>query len=171
MNVYRPLAIGWLVWCATCSATALAQRQMEQLGRGLVALHADERSVFVSWRLLGNDPEEVAFNVYRAAGGEAPVKLNAQPIRDATCFVDTEVKLDQPLAYSVGPVIGGQEQAPSRPFTLPANAPVRPYLSIPLRTPRAIRRTTHRLATLMAMASTRSFSTRRRTAETTRRRA
>ncbi len=117
------------------SATALAQRRMESLGRGLVAVHRDDGKVFVSWRLLDTDPREVAFNLYRVAGDAAPEKLNREPIRDATCFVDSQASLSAKLAYFVRPVAIGQEQKPSAQFVLPANALLHPYLSLPLRLP------------------------------------
>src|SRR5688500_1051810 len=59
---------------------AVAQHQMEKLGRGVVAVHQGEGKIFVGWRLLGTDPDAIEFNVYRAAGGSKPVKLNAKPI-------------------------------------------------------------------------------------------
>ena len=64
--------------------TALAQRQMEALGRGVVAIRQDGGKVFVGWRLLGTDPDDIAFNVYRATGGAAPceVEPRAAPKRD-----------------------------------------------------------------------------------------
>jgi rhamnogalacturonan endolyase len=46
-----------------CSAAA--QPLMEKLNRGLVAVHQPDGRVAVSWRLLGNDPEGIAFNLYR----------------------------------------------------------------------------------------------------------
>lgn len=114
---------------------ARAPRQMENLGRGVVALPLDGGKVFVGWRLLGSDPDGVAFNLYRSTGGGAPVKLNREPLTQATHFVDENVNLSQPNAYFVRPVLNGREQAASAPFTLKAHAPVRPYLSIPLQTP------------------------------------
>ena len=47
------------------ASTACAQRQMEALGRGVVAIPQDGGKVFVGWRLLGTDPDDIAFNVYR----------------------------------------------------------------------------------------------------------
>jgi hypothetical protein len=41
---------------------------MEHLGRGLVVVRASETSVYLGWRLLGTDPADIAFNVYRASG-------------------------------------------------------------------------------------------------------
>jgi hypothetical protein len=65
-----------------------AQRQMEHLGRGLVAIHEGEGKVFVGWRLLGTDPDGIAFNLYRSAADGPPVKLNDDPITKGTHFVD-----------------------------------------------------------------------------------
>ena len=111
-----------------------AQRQMENLGRGVVAIHQGGGKVFVSWRLLGTEPEEIAFNVYRASGG-AVTKLNREPIQDATCFTDEGAKLEKPTSYFVRAVLQGKEQAASAPFEFGSNAPAKPYLSIPLKLP------------------------------------
>lgn len=122
---------GALCLCATVSA----QRQMEKLGRGVVAVNQGDGKVFVSWRLLGDDPEKLAFNVYRSLGDGAPVKLNQAPITAATHFVDSSPDLGKTSAYSIRPVLDGAEQPPSQSFTLPANAPPRQYLSVPIQIP------------------------------------
>ena len=41
---------------------ASAQRQMEKLGRGVVALHSATSQAYVGWRLLATDPTDVGFN-------------------------------------------------------------------------------------------------------------
>jgi rhamnogalacturonan endolyase len=107
-------------------------RQMEKLGRGVVAIHQGGGKVFVSWRLLGTDPDNIAFNLYRTAGGGEPVKLNAEPLTKATWYQDAGVDLQRPVAYFVRPALDGREQAASAPFRLAADCPARPYLSIPL---------------------------------------
>jgi rhamnogalacturonan endolyase len=117
------------------SPTAMAQRQMESLGRGLVTVPQGDGRVFASWRLLGADPENVAFNLYRAAGNAAPVRVNKELIREATCFVDSAASPGVKADYFVRAVTDGREGKPSAPFILPANAPTRRYLSIPLRLP------------------------------------
>jgi rhamnogalacturonan endolyase len=110
-------------------------RLMERLGRGLVAVPREDGTVFVSWRLLGDDPEKVAFNLYRSEGGAAAVRLNDRPLRGATCFVDELPNLARATAYSVRPVVGGVERPPSAPFKLRSNAPPdRPYLAVPIQT-------------------------------------
>jgi rhamnogalacturonan endolyase len=114
--------------------SARAQRQMEKLGRGVVAVNQGEGKAFVSWRLLGTEPDSIAFNIYRATGDAQPVKLNRQPLTTATCYQDSGVDFSQPVAYTVRAVLNGQEQPASKAFKFPANAPVRQYLSIPLKT-------------------------------------
>ena len=52
-----------------------AQRQKENLGRGMVAVHQGDGVVYVGWRMLGTDPEDIAFNLYRSTGGGTAVKL------------------------------------------------------------------------------------------------
>ncbi len=113
---------------------ALPLRQMEALGRGVVAIHHAEGKVFVSWRLLGTDPEDIAFNLYRQSGDAVPVKVNAEPLKKATCFADDKADLTKATAYTVRPVVDGKELPASAAFKLPAGAPVRPYLSVPLKT-------------------------------------
>jgi rhamnogalacturonan endolyase len=113
--------------------SASAQRQMEKLGRGVVAINQGEGKVFVSWRLLGTEPDSIGFNVYRASGAARPVKLNDAPLTKATCFQDSGVSFSQPVSYTVRAVLNGQEQPASKAFRFPANAPVRPYISIPLK--------------------------------------
>jgi rhamnogalacturonan endolyase len=115
------------------AASASAQRQMEKLGRGVVAVNQGEGKVFVSWRLLGTEPESIGFNVYRASGAARPVKLNNAPLTMATSFQDTGVLFSQPVSYTVRAVLNGQEQPASKEFKFPANAPARPYISIPLK--------------------------------------
>ena len=114
---------------------AFAQRQMERLGRGVVAVNQGNGKVFVSWRLLGDDPEATAFNLYRATTGAKAAKLNTKPIADVTFFVDEKADLTKAVSYFVRPVIKGREREASKAFTLLADAPVRQYLSIPLQTP------------------------------------
>ena len=111
-----------------------AQRQMEKLGRGMVAINQGGGKVYVGWRMLGTDPDNIAFNLYRTTGGGQAVKLNDQPITQSTNYIDTGVDLSRSNSYFVKPVLDGEQQACAA-FTLGGNAPVQPYISIPLRTP------------------------------------
>src|SRR3546814_20943098 len=82
-----------LRWAVLVLAThyTWAQRAMEPLGRGVVALPNGEGDVFVSWRLLADDPADVGFNVYRVDDGGEATKLNSEPLFGPTCYVDKSV--------------------------------------------------------------------------------
>ena len=69
-----PIAVlvGALVSGLLIPRQAGAQYLMEHLGRGVVAVRASATTVYVGWRLLGPDPAEIAFNVYRSTSGKAP---------------------------------------------------------------------------------------------------
>ena len=130
--------VGRVVTVAMLLGIALpmkGQRRMEKLGRGLVAVHQGERGVFLSWRLLGTDPDGIAFNVYREIASAAPLKLNAEPLTTATCFTDTNADLARKTSYVVRPVRAGVEQAERASFSFPEHAPAQPYLRIPLELP------------------------------------
>lgn len=107
-----------------------APYQMENLGRGVVAMRMDNTNVYVGWRLLGLDSSSLSFNVYRGS-----TKINASPITTSTNIVDSGATLSVANTYTVRPVVGGVEQAASAGYTLPANAPIQQYLSVPLQIP------------------------------------
>jgi rhamnogalacturonan endolyase len=104
--------------------------QMENLGRGVVAVRTGTSTVYVGWRLLGNDPSGIAFNLYRGS-----TKVNSSPLTTSTNLVDSGANLSVANTYTVRPVIGGVEQAPSAGYTLAANAPTQQYLRVPLQQP------------------------------------
>lgn len=127
----------FFLWLLCAAGTATAQRQMENLNRGLVAVKKSSTQVYLSWRLFGNDRADVAFNVYRSANGGAATKLNATPITATTDFTDTPGSTNltnNAYSYHVRPVIGGVEQAPSEIAALPANPDQKQFYTLPLRT-------------------------------------
>ncbi|HEY4788846.1 MAG TPA: autotransporter-associated beta strand repeat-containing protein [Bacteroidales bacterium] len=110
-----------------------AQRRMENLGRGVVAVRTGTSSAFISWRLLGNDPYGIGFNLYRSTAGGTAVKLNSSVLTGGTNFTDNTADLTQDNAYFVKPVLNGTEQAASGSFTLTANQAIEPCVVVPLR--------------------------------------
>ncbi len=112
-----------------------AQRQMEKLGRGVVALRTNSSSVYVGWRMLGTDPDDIGFNLYRMTNGGTAVKVNSSPITNSCNYVDTGATLTVSNYWFVRPVTNGVEWAASSAFLLPSNSPVQQYLSIPLQIP------------------------------------
>ena len=62
----RLLIIIGALWLATAAnAQVTPASQMEKLDRGVVAVPAKSKGVFLSWRLLGTDPKSTRFNIYR----------------------------------------------------------------------------------------------------------
>lgn len=88
----------------TASTVAAADRQSEQLGRGITAVSTGGGKVYLSWRLLESDPPGVAFDVFRGPG--TSVKVNPAPVRDTTDLVDPTPPAGR-VVYTVVPV-GGQ---------------------------------------------------------------
>jgi len=113
----------------------MAQRQMENLDRGVIAIHKPNDSIYIGWRILGTEPDAIAFNIYRQSGNELAVRLNKTPIKESTNFEDGNVDLMADNSYFVRAVLNGVEQGKSKPFTLKAGNPPQQYINIPLRTP------------------------------------
>jgi T5SS/PEP-CTERM-associated repeat protein/autotransporter-associated beta strand protein len=113
---------------------ATGQRQMENLGRGVVAVRTNSDTAYIGWRILGTDPDDIAFNLYRSTDGGAPVQLTTNQTQ-TTDFVDASADLTRTNSYFVRPVLNGVEQAASASYTLPANAPIQQYISIAIQPP------------------------------------
>src|SRR5215212_6331237 len=117
------------------TSEAHAQRQMEKLGRGLIAMVRADGKVYLSWRLLGTDAEKITFNVYRTTAGGAAEKLNENPIVTSTNFIDEKPPLAGGVRYHVRPMIDASEGEPSAPFVIPPSGSARQYIEIPLKIP------------------------------------
>ena len=52
-----------------------AQKQMEDLDRGVLAIRTSDSEVLISWRILADEFESVSYNVYRGK-----TLLNKKPI-------------------------------------------------------------------------------------------
>lgn len=129
----RKLQLTCLLLCgALCTTIVSAQPQMEYLNRGVYAINQGNGKVFVSWRLLGTEPNDMAFNVYRTTDNKA-VKLNKKPLTRETHFVDETLDTNKSNTYIVKAIEKGKELAAGKGYTLESNA--KPYLSIPLQTP------------------------------------
>lgn len=99
-----------------------AQRWMEGLNRGLVAVRTSTSSVFLSWRLLGTESDTVAFNIYRNS-----IKVNPYPI-SATNFLD---QVAGNATYTVKAIITNKEEENA------LKVPVwdKQYLQVPIQPP------------------------------------
>ncbi|MFV5695245.1 T9SS type A sorting domain-containing protein [Flavobacterium sp. LB3P122] len=104
-------------------AVVTTPKQMEFLNRGVVAVRKSSSQVFISWRLLGNDPSSIAFDIYRDN-----VKLNTTPITTSTNFLDNTAVNG---SYTVKMVNNNVEGSASAPVSVWANN----QLTIPLQIP------------------------------------
>jgi rhamnogalacturonan endolyase len=107
-----------------------SQRWMENLDRGTVAVKLGGDSVYIGWRMLGTDPIDIGFNLYRLSGNKV-VMLNTKPLIESTNYVDIFKNSNKPLCYFVRPVINSKELE----ATDTAEAWATNYLSIPLQSP------------------------------------
>jgi autotransporter-associated beta strand protein len=129
-NGFRLLFI--LLWIGLLAQPASAQRQMEKLGRGVIATRTGTSSAYISWRLLSTDPDNVGFNLFRSTNGVSTNQLNSALITNTTDYVDTSVNFSFTNSWFVQPVVGTVTQALSASWTLITNAPTRQYFSVPL---------------------------------------
>ncbi|MFV2143548.1 fibronectin type III domain-containing protein [Isoptericola sp. G70] len=86
----------------TSEAVTQLARQTERTGRQPVAA-VSEDGVYVGWRMLGDDADDVAFHVYR--DGE---RLTDEPVAGSTNLVDADGATDS--TYRVSAVVDGTER-------------------------------------------------------------
>ena len=120
-ETWLTVAIGAM---AVFVGTLQAQRQMEALDRGVVAVSEGGSRIYVGWRLLGTDPNDVAFDVYRDG-----VRVNPEPIAGSTNLVDE--RGSTAATYTVCAVASGAEGGSSSPAKVWAQN----FLTVPLQTP------------------------------------
>ena len=108
------------------AGSAHAQRYMEKLDRGLVAVKSGS-GYFLSWRLFGTDPQDTTFgfNVYRGT-----TKLNSAVITNSTNYLDSAGGTG---TYTVKAVTGSVEGETSEAALVIDSG----YLNIPLTPPAA----------------------------------
>ncbi|WP_296703794.1 rhamnogalacturonan lyase [Algoriphagus sp.] len=112
-----------------------AQRQMENLDRGVVATKTDNQEVFVSWRLFQEDQENLAFNLYRENGKGEVVKVNNEPILKVSWFQDQSFDPSQRNTWFIKSIVGNEESDEKGSFSIAASSEAKPYFSIPLQKP------------------------------------
>jgi hypothetical protein len=98
--------------------------EVEELTRGVTVVPSGSGRL-VSWRLLGTDAPNTAFNVYRDGA-----KLNGSPLTGATNYLDTGGSSSS--QYSVRPVVNGTEGAASSAEAVLNSSG---YLNVPIQRP------------------------------------
>ncbi len=111
---------------ASAAAIGSGHYQMENLGRGVVAVQVSN-GVYVGWRMLGweydpANPAAVSYEVYRSGTRIASVT-------NSTNYLDTAGTSG--ATYTVRAIVNGVAQAPSSPASVLAQN----YLRIPLQPP------------------------------------
>lgn len=80
-----------------------AERIVEKLGRGLIAVPVENGKVYLSWRLLASDDQKAGFDIFSVTGGKEN-RLNSTPVVQTTDYtVDSPVK---GAKYAVRPSAG-----------------------------------------------------------------
>ena len=137
------LLFSWLVGFSLLFSIAADVSGMEKLDRGLVALEREDGSVFLSWRLLDTDPEDIAFRIVRS-----PLSLRSD-IRFTllikgktyrrTNFVDKSPDKDSGKKAFFYTLEGYSEKRWGKKWKRLGEAPIgltgksKPYISIPLK--------------------------------------
>lgn len=107
------------VYAGFAISSLWATRTLEFLDRGVVAVSTGN-DIFISWRLLGTEPRDLGFNLYRDG-----VLLNNSPITGATNYTDANGTVHS--SYVVKTVVNGAETS--------ASAAVKPWGEITKRIP------------------------------------
>jgi len=97
--------------------------QAEKLDRGVISVRSGNGNL-VQWRLLGTDPQNVGFHVYRDG-----TRLTSSPITSSTNYLDQGASSS--ARYTVRAVVNGSEQAASAPSLTFGNG----YLDVPISKP------------------------------------
>lgn len=93
-------------------------------------IHNDK--ILVSWRMFPSDDATTAFDLYRRSGDSSEeVKVNSEPIVDATCFQDTEADRTVNNTYRLC-YTGSTETLDTYTITAERATNGLPYIRIPL---------------------------------------
>ncbi|MBN2165497.1 MAG: autotransporter-associated beta strand repeat-containing protein [Marinilabiliaceae bacterium] len=111
----------FILFFSVLTLSLRAQRKMETLDRGLVAVKTSS-GVFTSWRIQGYEWYNVTYNVYRNGN-----KLNSDPL-NVSNYLDAEGTTDD--KYSVSVMVNGLVQDLSEEV----NVLLQNYLEIPMKT-------------------------------------
>ena len=93
-------------------------RVEETLNRGLTVTMNERGELYVGWRLLKSDPDNVTFNVYRSEKDKKPLKLNSKPVTLTTDFTDKTAKTGITYDYFIRTVVNGKETEQSEIFNI-----------------------------------------------------
>lgn len=100
-----------------------AQRRVDVVDRGIVAMPRSANTLFVSWRHFATDPDDIAYNLYFKTSSEgALTKLNSTPITGGTNYVANLSTASSAYTFVVKSVVDGVERDEPGQFTVPRYA-------------------------------------------------
>ena len=102
----------------------------ERMGRGLVAMKKADGSVYVGWRLFGNDAEGTVFEIIRTGADGKEAKVG--DANETTDFIDKSAPGNGVVTYQVVAVSPGGGREVSTKTTLDLGGDVNDYISVPL---------------------------------------
>jgi rhamnogalacturonan endolyase len=92
-----------LVSILAITTSQVRAQTLENLDRGEIALVKEAGKIFVSWRLLISDSEEIEFDIYRKDIGFSEYEMiNKRPI-GTTCYLDEMIQSGRAYRYQVVP--------------------------------------------------------------------
>lgn len=104
---------------------------LEKFNRGLTAVQTAPGKVYLSWRLLADDPPRVFFNLYREVlPGKKTVRINKKPLSATTDFTDQLYGKSSAATYFVRPLSDGKEGEPSEKVHVSFSQESKNYRSI-----------------------------------------
>ena len=99
-----------------------AQRRIDRMDRGIVAIPKSSSQIYVSWRHFATDPDDIAYNLYyKTSPTGTEIKLNSLPIANSTNFTTNLSTSASAYIFTVKSVHQGIEKDEPGSFTLPRN--------------------------------------------------
>ena len=132
----------WMIGFSLLFSICTDVSGMEKLDRGLVALEREDGSVFLSWRLLETDPEDIAFQLIRrsiqSTDSQSELLTKPSPYH-LTNFVDKIPEKDagrKTYVYELRTYLHPKSSDSPRRLgrvSITLSGKAKPYISIPLK--------------------------------------
>jgi rhamnogalacturonan endolyase len=111
---------------------SFAQRQMEFLNRGLIAIQKADQKVYLGWRVLASDADKMPFFIDKKEVGKPTVRLK-KPLF-ANNLIDSITNSTNSCEYILSTIESGKEKFLEKMLFTPKKD-YQSYLSIPLQIP------------------------------------
>jgi rhamnogalacturonan endolyase len=109
------------------------ERVSEKLNRGLVVIQTAPDKVYLSWRMLADDPEGSGFHIYRETSPGKAVRITRKSVVSSTDFTDQPPKMLTSVTYFVRAVVNGEEGNDSEKTSVTLSLEPKNYHSIRFR--------------------------------------